>query len=443
MWSYTSYHRQGPLTCVIVMSILIGEIGFGPALAGMAVVVLVVPLQNHLAGVIGTIRRSMVRHTDERVKLINEILQAIRIIKLYAWEAPMEARVQQCRDAELHTLARYLDINGVLRELIFTMQPVASLVIYMVSLYGYNKPLNQVQMIRVISFLTITRFPLNRLGVALKAYKDATVSLARLHRYLLLPVLHGGNNNTNGNVPMVESPSFEISNAVLSWSEAREESNNDNKEQASIGSNGGSGGGSGAGGEYHSVSTTVAVDKDEGSGSGSMKADDAAGIEMRALGTNAGSASAKYSFALQIPTTFRSARSNELIAIVGSVGSGKSSLISALLGEMPLRGPCNSRSYNNNAGKSGGGMNNAQAAASTITAVVRVHGPISYCAQTPWIQNMSLKNNVLFGLSTEGSAEVQRTYEEALAAACLLPDLRILPDGDLTESESRYARRCL
>jgi ABC-type multidrug transport system fused ATPase/permease subunit len=194
------------------MGILIGEVGVGPALAGMAVLAVLVPIQNNLSGTIGNLRRAMVKHTDNRVMLINEILQAIRIIKLYAWEAPMEQRVRQCRKSELKELSSYLNINGWLRELLFVVQPLAVMTIFLTSLYAYNRPLEQVQIIKVISFLTITRFPLNLLGVALKSLKDGSVSLQRLQRYLLLPVL----NSQRDSAQIVPEPKICISNAVLS-----------------------------------------------------------------------------------------------------------------------------------------------------------------------------------------------------------------------------------
>lgn len=374
--------RQGPLTCLIVMGILIGEVGVGPALAGMAVLVFLVPVQNQLSGTIGELRRAMVKHTDKRVMLINEILQAIRIIKLYAWEAPMEQRVRQTRKDELKQLNSYLNINGWLREILFVVQPLAVMAIYLTSLYGFNRPLKQVQIIKVISFLTITRFPLNLLGVALKSLKDGSVSLQRLQRFLLLPEIGSGRDTA----VMVEDPQISINNAVLSWGEA--------------------------------LPVTEASDVKQSSGYQPVGAS-LGDIELTEKRAVAAEAASKFSFALRI-LKFETTRRNELIAVVGSVGSGKSSLLSALLGEMPVRDTVRA------VGLAGPGG-------------VAVRGPISYCAQTPWIQNMSLRNNVLFGQTAAEGSEVHGAYDRSLSAACLLPDLRILPDGDETESK-RYIR---
>jgi ABC-type transport system involved in cytochrome bd biosynthesis fused ATPase/permease subunit len=85
--------------------------------------------------------------------------------------------------------------------------------------------------------------------------------------------------------------------------------------------------------------------------------------------------------------------------VVGKVGAGKSSFISAILGEMHKT----SGSY-------------------------YVNGNVAYVAQQAWIQNATLKENILFGkeLNTE-------VYDEVIKACALVTDFNILPAGDRTE----------
>ena len=66
--------------------------------------------------------------------------------------------------------------------------------------------------------------------------------------------------------------------------------------------------------------------------------------------------------------------------------------------------------------------------------VCKLEGRVAYCAQTPWIQNITLRDNVLFG-ADYADETVAVAYEKALDAAALRPDLSILPHGDLTESK--------
>ncbi|EYC37193.1 hypothetical protein Y032_0816g2504 [Ancylostoma ceylanicum] len=88
-----------------------------------------------------------------------------------------------------------------------------------------------------------------------------------------------------------------------------------------------------------------------------------------------------------------------LIAVVGKVGSGKSSLLSALLGEMgKLRGR------------------------------IGLRGKVAYVPQLPWIQNMTVRDNILFGKPFD-----KHRYSQVLSACTLKADLRSLANGDMTE----------
>ncbi|KAG1666954.1 hypothetical protein FOA52_004237 [Chlamydomonas sp. UWO 241] len=98
-----------------------------------------------------------------------------------------------------------------------------------------------------------------------------------------------------------------------------------------------------------------------------------------------------------------SAKAGSLTMVVGSVGSGKSSLMSALVGHM-----------------------------SRQSGTLAVSGSIAYAAQTSWIMNDTLRENVLLGEEAE-----ELRYNDALRVAQLGPDLAILPNGDLTEIGDR------
>uniref|UniRef100_A0A670HSL5 ATP binding cassette subfamily C member 6 n=1 Tax=Podarcis muralis TaxID=64176 RepID=A0A670HSL5_PODMU len=92
-----------------------------------------------------------------------------------------------------------------------------------------------------------------------------------------------------------------------------------------------------------------------------------------------------------------------LVAVVGQVGAGKSALLSAVLGEME---------------KTGG--------------TAQRKGSVAYVSQQAWIQNTTLRENILFGLELN-----KLYYEKVLEACALLPDLEQLPAGDQTEIGER------
>ena len=57
---------------------------------------------------------------------------------------------------------------------------------------------------------------------------------------------------------------------------------------------------------------------------------------------------------------------------------------------------------------------------------------MAYVPQQAWIQNNTVRNNILFGTALR-----QEEYDECVAACALTPDLDILPAGDLTEIGER------
>lgn len=100
-----------------------------------------------------------------------------------------------------------------------------------------------------------------------------------------------------------------------------------------------------------------------------------------------------------------------LVAIVGPVGSGKTSLLQGLIGEMRRASEPES---------------------------VKFGGSVAYCSQSAWIQNASVRENICFGRNFE-----EERYWKAVRDACLGMDLEMLPHGDLTEVGEKVTSQLL
>ena len=96
----------------------------------------------------------------------------------------------------------------------------------------------------------------------------------------------------------------------------------------------------------------------------------------------------------------------QLVAVVGQVGAGKSSLIQALLGEMEKHG-----------------------------GHVSLQGSVAYVPQQAWIQNATLKENILFGKNLDNIK-----YGRTIEACCLGPVVELLPEKDSTVIGEKVCR---
>ena len=111
---------------------------------------------------------------------------------------------------------------------------------------------------------------------------------------------------------------------------------------------------------------------------------------------------------------------NELTVVFGPTGAGKSLLLASILGEAELttgritvpKAPLAEARHDYKVNKSDWIIDSV----------------IAYVAQTPWIENASIKDNILFDLPYDAGR-----YNEVLSSCALLKDLEMLPDGELTD----------
>ncbi|XP_026508346.1 multidrug resistance-associated protein 1-like isoform X1 [Terrapene carolina triunguis] len=310
----------------ILMAIVFLWQELGPSvLAGVAVLVLVIPINAFVAAKVKQLRKSQMKNTDQRVKLLNEILHGIKILKLYAWEPSYQKKVVEIREHEIDVLksSGYLTTFSMLTlTCIPFMVSLATFGVYF--LLDEENVLTATKVFTSISLFNILRLPLFDLPTVISAVAQTKVSLGRLEDFLYSEDLDPQDIDTNysGN------HAVGFIGASFRWE----------KTGPSI---------------LNNLNMTVS----EGS----------------------------------------------LVAVVGQVGSGKSSLLSAILGEM-----------------------------NKFEGIVQRKGSVAYVSQQAWIQNSILQENILFG-----SGLNRPYYERVLEACALLPDLEQLPNGDQTEIGER------
>ncbi|KAI0676238.1 multidrug resistance-associated ABC transporter [Trametes maxima] len=335
---------------------------------GLGVTCLLLPL-NHFAGkVVVSAEDNLMKSRDERVALMNEILGGIRMLKarfpFMAWERSFEARVLKVREREL----KYQKLNYTIEVLWNAIWNGTPILVTLVSFWHYTVVRGQVltpsvAFTSVSSLFNEMRFALTALPETLVDMLQCVVSLRRIEKYL-----HGAEV---ASVPPLA----------------------DQQQQIAL------------------QSATITWPQDRTRGSTSSAAPSAASTPRPQF--------VLVDLTLDFPL-------GELSLICGKLGSGKSLLLLALLGEADLLS---------------GQMVCPRSPPDTIASFAGVvvpqeewivHGVCAYVPQSAWLRNASIKENILFDLPY-----VEERYQKVLEACALLSDFEILEDGDESEIGER------
>ncbi|OWY99880.1 Canalicular multispecific organic anion transporter [Phytophthora megakarya] len=375
---------MGPLSFVISV-VLIGFLfDFYSALGGAVVLSVVMFISAKQGRRIAGFQKKLLKVIDERVKVTSEALQGIRVMKFYAWEESLAQRVEKLRMKEVSLLRKfhmYQVINTVMLFLTPSFVSGVTLGIYVL----IHHTITVVEAFTLVAMVNICRTALNQLPQAVAGISKAKISYARLDAFLT--------SDEVAAQPLLLTPSTRGSESPSSKSLLLADSGNINEtligrgcisiRDASF--------------EWPSTSqtdvivVTPAIEEDGSNEKASevVKVDDSP------------SSSDTQSFKLEVINL--EVERGSLVMVVGKVGSGKSSLVSALLGEM-----------------------------SRTTGMLEVGGRVAYVSQDNWIRNATLRDNILF----EQDYDPER-YTQVLNASQLAMDLKALPNGDSTEIGER------
>lgn len=313
---------SAPLQLILSMTLLYQQLGMA-VFAGILVMLLNAPLNAWIAGKLRTLQQMVMRSKDKRIKLLSEIFNGIKIIKIHAWEDSFKKRTEAIRDKEIGDLTRQTWYSAVI-TFAFTSLPfvvaLASFATYV--LVDPNNVLDANKVFVSLSLFNIIRVPLAILPMLITNLSTFLVSIKRVNKFL---------------------ESDEIDPDVIKPID-------DNRSVVRI--------------------------KD-----GTFKWEYGGSVILKKIN-------------LDVPR-------RKLVAIVGPVGSGKSSLLSAILGDLE---------------KCGGEV------------LVDRASSMAYVPQEAWILNTTLKSNIMFNKVIN-----EDRYQRVIDACALGPDLKTLELGDQSE----------
>lgn len=172
-----------PVQIVLCVVFLLQLLGLS-ALVGIAAIVIAIPLQIAAAKYFTKKQAKMLKATDERLNLANEVLTCIKTVKFFAWEKPFEKRMGETREKELQAL-RERFIAGLLSYLLYLSLPtVVTMVTFTIHTLVLKRPLPAETAFTALALFNSLRNPLDALPDMLVSVLSAIVSLKRIDKFL-------------------------------------------------------------------------------------------------------------------------------------------------------------------------------------------------------------------------------------------------------------------
>ncbi|KAM6952830.1 ATP-binding cassette sub-family C member 5 isoform 1-T1 [Lycodopsis pacificus] len=389
------------LGCLLAGGPLVGILGLsytayflGPtALLGSAIFILFYPTMMLASRLTAYFRKKCVVVTDRRVRLMNEILGCIKFIKMYCWEDAFAQNVHKVRSEE----RGILESAGVVQSLTVGVAPIV-VVIASVCTFTVHMALGQeltaAQAFTVVAVFNSMTFSLKVTPLAVRSLSEGAVAVKRFQRLFMM-------DDREVVLVKLEDPSnaVEFRDATLVWEKARSPAAKPNPPPKKRG-------GMTRVLRREKLSLYISTEDDKKNKEGPNAQSLLTNMEQESpQSTISSTQSMRPPLHKTLHRIDQRIKTGSLVGICGGVGSGKSSFLSALLGQMTL-----------------------------LEGNVAVSGGFAYVAQQAWILNDSLKENILFGNEYD-----QDKYNAVLEACCLLPDLAELPYGDMTEIGERGA----
>ncbi|KAI0650859.1 multidrug resistance-associated ABC transporter [Trametes meyenii] len=319
------------------------------AFVGLAAMILLFPIPGYVASKIQGVQTEKMKKTDSRVQEVTETMSVIRMIKLFGWEPRVADQLAKRREDELKYIRQYkiLElVNGNINYVIPVVTMVATFVTYTIIM---GKELSASRVFSSMSVFDVMRDQLHTVFALMPSMIQAKVSLDRISEFLYkTEMLDEFSDKDATSAELVvpprtaESDIIGIRAAAFTWS-------NENDGSLTPGPN-------------------------------------------------------RHNFTLRIEDEVIFKR-GQVNLIVGPTGSGKTSLLMALLGELHYI-PTGPDSF----------VNLPRA------------GGVAYAAQESWVQNETIRDNILFGAPYD-----EERYNKVIYQCALKRDLTLFEAGDKTE----------
>ncbi|XP_060080913.1 ATP-binding cassette sub-family C member 5-like [Ylistrum balloti] len=311
-------------------------------------------LQAHLSTFVASLRRKTLIHTDKRIRKMTEVLNSMKMIKMYGWEDSFLSAITAIRKSELRVLLTAAIVNAITNAII-PVTPSIAAVASIATYRAFGNELTASTAFALVTTLDFLRAIVSYVPFATRTFGESRVTFERVKKLMLREEFQIPSSEV-----LDDSNAIEIQDAVFQWNLMTESPDDKSKKK-------------------HERKTK----KKKKENKESNRPPSSSYMQLDSINLNV--------------------KKGQLVGICGSVGCGKSSLISAVLGRMPQ-----------------------------LIGHLAVSGNVAYAAQQAWIFNGTLRENILFGLPYDPD-----WYNKVIYACGLEPDLDLLANGDETEIGER------
>ncbi|KAG0253140.1 hypothetical protein BG011_006529 [Mortierella polycephala] len=373
--SFVNFHFlwSSALEILVVIALAFVELQIA-ALPALVILLLLFPIQYLLSFYTARVNAMATNSTTARIHIMSELLTAIKLIKFYAWESYFKDRVTRIRAKEMRERRKGMYLKITSFAIVFAAPVLTTLacisVHELMEERGIRGDVKASVVFTILSLFNTLRYPLIMLPIAVKTTLGALLSFDRLNGYLRQP----------------EVEPLRINSDV----DSGHDTNRDGSMSASVIADG-----------------LVMNGSHFNSGDAKEMGRKARRHEIDGLHIYIKDADFGWPESQESNPTLKfvnmSVKPKELVAIVGDVGSGKSSTLAAIMGQIKL-----------------------------LAGDREVHGSLAYVPHDAWLLNATLKENILFG-----SLFDRKKYSDILRVCALNRDLTLLSAGDDTEIGER------
>lgn len=369
---FISYLFWAPLEAVVVLFVGIDRLG--PAFAaGYVVLFTFVPMQFFLGKRFAKFRSQIAVITDQRVSLLSQAIQGVRVMKMSGWEVEFSDRINEIRDEEVRTIqtaSRYRALN---EAIYFATSASVAVVIFVVHVLLGNE-LTPRDVFTTLTLINVVQFTMTKFfAYAVMSVSECYVSVHRIQQFFELPEIE----DIEETRMMDEGPLLSITGVSSYW-DLNSEMAEDDLEVESV-----------------DVSSKRSAPSTITKGTARRSSSDKS-MSSRSKRTYESEVSQR-SIALEnISLTLEPGR---LYCAIGPVGCGKSALLMALAGELEP----------------------------TVGVIERRVDRIAFASQEPWIMGGTVRENIIMGDEFD-----RDRYEEIIDACGLRQDLERFHSGDST-----------